>query len=118
MNYELKYDPTRDLIICQTSGVLNIVVVDKIITELHEMTKLCNCKKILNDLRMLDNISSVFDIYDIRKIVHHANLPSDCKLAFVVTQLTENYRFFETELVNSGQNIKIFTDLETAIAWL
>ena len=118
MTYELKYDPGRDLIICQTSGDFNIAVVEKLTAELYEIIKLYKCKKILNDLRQLDTVSSVFDVYDIRRIVRHAKIPSDCKRALLVTQLTENYRFFETDLVRSGQDVKFFTDLETALEWL
>ena len=118
MHYELEYDATRDLIICRTSGTFNIDVAEKMTADFDKSIKLYKCNKILIDLRELDIGSSVFDIYDFQKIVRHANIPFDGRLALVVTQITENYHVFETDSVDMGQHIKFFSALNKAVEWL
>lgn len=118
MDYELKYDPESDLIIAGLSGTLDLAVVERMSDELREIIELCSCKKVFNDLRKIDIIQSVFDIYDMLRIMRRAKIPVDCRRALVVTQITETYLFLETVSVNAGQQVKLFTDPEAARKWL
>ncbi|MDD2469230.1 MAG: hypothetical protein PHI97_35165, partial [Desulfobulbus sp.] len=76
------------------------------------------CLKVLNDLRGHCNLSSVFDVYEMSKMLTGAKMPRSCKRALVVNEITANFQFMEDTQVNAGYMVKLFTDPESALEWL
>jgi hypothetical protein len=118
MNYELKYDNERGLIVGRIQGKFDSSLVSRMAADLADLVHKHGCTRILNDLRRADITPSTVDIYLMPKVVHQANVPRICKRALVVRGPLENYLFLETVSVNVGQAVRIFTDPKDAIEWL
>ncbi|MDD2467897.1 MAG: hypothetical protein PHI97_28290 [Desulfobulbus sp.] len=118
MGYELKYDPERDIILGRVTGTLNSEIVKQMATEVQQMIHETKCLKVLNDLRCHHKLSSVFDIYEMPKMVTGAKIPKSCKRALVVNEITDNFQFMEDTQVNAGHMVKLFTDPKSALEWL
>lgn len=72
----------------------------------------------LNDLRKAKFKQSTFHIYNMPRIVAKQGVPSSSRRALVVPDTSEDFSFLETVSVNVGQQVKIFTDMDEALAWL
>jgi hypothetical protein len=73
---------------------------------------------LLNDLRGVERHLSLLDIYNLPKMSGEFGFPPRTKRAFVFSEDAKDYQFFETVSVNRGQLVKIFEDIDEALAWL
>jgi hypothetical protein len=118
MNYGLSYDEANKIIIGRIEGKVDAVLVKKMAVEVSEMFQKYNCNKILNDLREANLTKSIFDIYNIPRIINDSGIPVLSKRAIVVKEKTSDFKFLETASINVGHRLKIFTDYDMALDWL
>ncbi len=118
MNYELKYDEERNLIMGQVHGEFDSRVVAKMVSDLGAMIREHDCYRLLNDLRDAKITPETLDIYGMPRVIEKTREAVRCRRAILVTPPLEDFLFLETASVNMGQQIKIFTDEEAAIEWL
>lgn len=118
MKYEVSYDKERDLIVGRVEGDLNSALVKEMSSAVAEVVRKTGCCNILNDLRDARIASSAFDVYKMPGIINNQGVPNICKRALIVSEESKGFRFLETVSVNVGQQVRIFTDPESAIEWL
>jgi len=118
MKYEFKYDKERKFIIGHIYGEFDSSLVTKMSSDLVDMMHKYDCSRLLNDLRGAKITPETLDIYVMPKKVAQSREAIRCKRALLVNGSLKDYHFLETVSVNSGQQLKIFTDIDTAIDWL
>ena len=118
MKYELSYDEERDLIIGHVHGGFDSSFVAKMASELADLIREHGCYRLLNDLRDARITPSALEIYTMPRNVAKSKEAIKCRRALVVDGSPKDYRFLETVSENLAQQLKIFTDTDTAIDWL
>lgn len=118
MTYELSYDRERDLILGKVEGEIDSELVKKMAAEFAELVFSTGCQRLLNDLRKAHISGDAFDIYGMPRTVERHGVPFTCRRAWLVSGLSENFKFFETVSVNACQQVRVFNDLELALEWL
>ncbi|MDO9171154.1 MAG: hypothetical protein Q7W29_04905 [bacterium] len=118
MNFELWYDEDQDIIRGRVHGKLDAAVAKGVAGELAPLVRKHGCHRFLNDLREAQVTSSTLDLYSIPRVVKEAGVSGGIKRALVVTEITPDFDFLETTSVNVGNQVKLFTDPEAALAWL
>jgi len=118
MNYKLSYDENNKLIIGRIEGIVDAKLVKKMAVDLAALLQKHKCNKVLNDLRKASLTKSIFDIYNIPRIVDDSGVPLSSKRALVVKEKNSDFKFLETASVNIGHQLKIFTDFDDAVEWL
>ena len=63
-------------------------------------------------------MESFINIYDYPALAKSENIPIYLKMAILYLTDYDNFRFLETVCRNSGYNIRIFKDNNSAIEWL
>ena len=118
MGYELIFDDERKILVGRVMGKLEPSLVQQMAAELANMIQKHRCTKMLNDLREVEFPSSVYDIYNIPRLIGQAGVPLGCKRALLVNELAGDFRFLETASINIGHQVRIFSDMDEAVAWL
>ena len=118
MKYDLAYDEERDLIVGHVHDGLDASLALKMSSDLANLIRTHGCYRLLNDLRDAEITSSTLEIYAMPRAIAKFKEANRCKRALVVSGRLDNYRFLETVSLNIGQQLRIFTDIETAVDWL
>jgi hypothetical protein len=75
----------------------------------------------LVDLRTLDNVASLVDLYQLPDSYPVMNMPLNVKIALLVTpdhKDKDAIRFYETICVNRGWKVLASSDKDAALRWL
>ena len=105
-------------------GVIAAEHVSPIVAEVMTAVKHYGCYLFLGDYRNVDLQLSLGLLYEIPKLVFGETQRLDLqvgkfKRALVVSEiLYEKFKFLELVSLNRMQNVKIFTDMDEAKAWL
>lgn len=118
MPYEIKYDEANDCVICRMSGELRIPELLDFGANAAALLKEHDCWRLLNDMREVKKLPSVVDIYNLPRLVGESEFPQQAKRAVVFSKDEKDYQFLETVSVNRGQLLKVFDDIDDALAWL
>jgi len=77
-----------------------------------------NCYKCLIDFRNKNLIFSTTGPFSRSKILKEYKASRRIKFAWLIDEITEDVKFYQTVLVNRGWQVHMFTDYDQAIAWL
>ena len=115
----------KDLHIIETTyhGAVTMEEIKEFCLEIITVSKQHQCFMTLGDYRNAQVSISTLDIYQIPKMISasledQGAAPSRFKRAFVTSHSHEDFHFFETVTLNSGQNARIFETIEEARVWL
>ncbi|MFC1795063.1 hypothetical protein ACFL3Q_15940 [Planctomycetota bacterium] len=118
MPYEIAYDMEADCMMCRMFCKIDTPLVKAFTSDVVSLMDKHQCTRILNDLREADLSLSTFEIYDIPRLVTETSLKNWFPKALVVSKELDDYLFFESVSHNSGQNVKVFRDIDEAKSWL
>ena len=118
MDFEIKYSDEKKMILGRLRGDLDLAIIKKMAEELEKIVEARDCLKFLNDCRESIVPESIIDLFEIPKLVGEAGLNANCRCAIVVKDIRDQWEFLETISRNRGQQIRIFTDIDEADAWL
>ena len=77
-----------------------------------------NCYKCLIDHRNKNLIISTTGPFSRSKIFKEYKVSRRIKYAWLIDEITEDVKFYQTVLLNRGWQVHMFTDYDQAIAWL
>jgi hypothetical protein len=123
MPYTLTYDETGFIKLFY-EGDANLNDMKAIIANGVSLAIEKNCFKVLSDFRTMKLNLSVMDLFSIPKnqIIQsqELNVPfTKFRRAVIVPkEQFDKYKFFENVAVNRAHQIKVFIDLDEAMAWL
>ena len=123
MSHQVTYNPDSRLIESNVQGDLSLEEAKQLIAEIGVTAKENNCFLCLSDYREATMNLSTVEIYEIPGILAGslASMGVDAqkfKRAIVVGRSLEDFHFYETVSLNTGQNIKLFLDMDEARKWL
>lgn len=123
MNFSINYDEAGYiLVVCEGNLTLNDI--NEVFQQGAALAISRSCSLVLSDFRKMYLTLSVLDVYKLpeyfasrmRQMKASAN---KFKRALVLrTDQVAKYKFFETVSVNRSQDVRIFTDMDEARAWL
>jgi len=96
MNYTLKYNKERDLILGSIKGEFDSSLVKAMVADLEIIIQEQGCRKFLNDLRQAKITSSILEIYTMPKKIAEFKEAKNCKRAILVSGSQDDYKFLET----------------------
>jgi hypothetical protein len=123
MSHTVTYNSRLNLIETEIHGNLDLQEARDIMSEIGRMAKARACFSCLSDYRDATLDMSTVEIYDIpsllSEIVTSLGLSAhQFKRALVVDKGLENFHFLETVTYNSGQQSRLFHDIDAARKWL
>jgi hypothetical protein len=123
MPYTIIFNPETHVIESKFQGQLTFAEVKGFISEASLVAKEHGCLLFLSDYREAALSLSTMEIYEVPKIMKDtfASLginANHLKRAVVVANDLDDYLFYETVTVNSGQNAQVFYDIDKAKNWL
>jgi hypothetical protein len=123
MSHIIIYTSELHVVESRVQGELTLDEVKEIITEIAILAKEKACHLILSDFRETTLRLSMLQLYELPKIT--ANLFASlglnilrCKRALVAAEGLHDYSFYENVMVNRGQKVRVFTNMDKAKKWL
>lgn len=118
MPYTLAYDPEADLIVGSIQGAFNTALVQDYFRAVLTLAREKNCTRVLTDMRNSKPRMTVLEIDDLPRFAADLGLTPMVRRALVVADDFEDYAFYRSSSVIRKQNVRIFTDMDAAKAWL
>ena len=123
MSYTITHNSEAHVIETKVQGILAWDDARQIISNIIQVAKENNCFLCLSDYREAEIRLTTLEIYDVPKIISDISASQglraqDFKRAIIVKRDLKDFHFFETVTLNSGQNAKLFQDIDEAKKWL
>ena len=118
MPHQLSYDADTGILTARVSGIVDKSLVQSVASEMHAKTEKHKCTRFLNDYRHAYVDLSTLDVFGLPKLIESMGTDPRSRHAIVVKGMTPMIRFFETVTRNRGENVRVFTDMDQARAWL
>ncbi len=118
MSYEVSYDSESNIVRARIDGDIEIEEVTKFASDVVHTIIAHDCRCVLNDMRLATLKLSTTDIWNVPRIMEKAGMPPATRRALVTAEDNKDVSFAEVVSHNVGQNVKVFTDIEKAEAWL
>ncbi len=123
MSHTMTYNSELHIIEIKYQGIIRLEEVKETFSEAVRMIQEVNCFLTLGDYRNAEVNLSTMEIHQLPKIIADLLAPSGItpyklKRAFVVAKDLDDFHFFETVTQNSGQQARIFRNIEEAKKWL
>lgn len=123
MSHTVTYNSEECIIETKIVGALVLGEAKELIAQIVQVAKEKNCFLCLSDYREAELKLSIFEIYDTPKIITDVSASQELlsgrfKRAIVVKEVLQDFYFYETVTLNSGQNAKLFKNIDEAKEWL
>ncbi len=123
MPHTIAYNPELRIVETTVQGMMTLSDLKQYFAETARLASRHKCSHILADFRNVTPKISNTEIYELPQMI--VKIYGDTgvnaratRRAVVVAQRSSEYTFYETVTVNSGQNAKMFFDMEKAKEWL
>jgi hypothetical protein len=118
MKYEVSIDQDRRLIRIKVWGELTFESISEMTTEVSTAAAKHGFVHFLFDMRETTENADTMDAFFLAANPEERGLTRTHKRAIVHRSTNKLYRFFETVSVNRGYNVKLFTDIDSALEWI
>lgn len=119
MDFEITIAPGRRYVIAKPKRNLSKIIAHQVTKALSRVAEENNVDATLLDLRGRKSLSSTLEKYDFAyQDAQKLGMSRTGKHAVVVDALDKSLSFLETVMHNAGFNVKFFTDIKQAEAWL
>jgi hypothetical protein len=120
MKYKIYVSDDENYIILKVVGEINRQIAMKINLEAHSMGRELGINKYLVDVTKAKNTDSTMDSYDFvnKDMSTSEGIDFSARVATLVSPGDSSHDFIETVAINSGLNVRIFTDLNQALSYM
>lgn len=121
MPYTVSHIEDGNIICISARGHLTIEDYKKGSQEVVDMLKKHSSLRLFVDDRLLHNVASIADLYDLTHFFYEIELPLKLRIAILIginTTNTKDIVFFETACRNRGYNMQIFQSENEVFKWL
>lgn len=123
MAYIYNYLPEEEFFEVAFTGDVTLEELKRLINEIWEKIIKTGCKRILSNTLDANISLSILDFFELARYIFEFAKEKNIKLssfkrAYVGKKGLKTLRFYETVLLNRGQNMKLFHDREEARKWL
>ena len=117
-DWTIEHLPQENMLLVKTEGKMDVPSANAMVKAVAEAADEHQCFVHLIDHREMTFAFGLMDYYDRPHINEKLGVLRSFKTAMVFRQLTKDTRFMETVFQNRGYNLRHFTDIEEAKAWL
>ncbi len=122
MAWRVELEPQRRIIHVAYAGQVSQAEIRACVTRVIELMRSEHASHVLMDLGEAGEIeATTVDIVNLPAMYQALGLPGPFRQAIVVSSGAPSFdqaAFYETVCVNRGHAVKLFADLERALAWL
>ena len=117
---DIKYDSKNNIVVLRASIEPTMEEMKQDLNQILEMCEIENCKNVLIDATKTIKLPSIFNIHSFGTFMSKQALKLiKMRLAFTITdEISNDFNFFATVLVNRMVPVKIFKNLDDAKDWL
>jgi len=118
MSYTIDYNEENDFVCVTVTGDFSLASMREMASTVGAVLSERGSRRILNN--MLDTVltESVSEAYYMPAMALKHGVHRSVKRALVVKEITQEFLFLETVFLNSGNIVKMFTDIGDAKQWL
>ncbi len=119
MSFKVTISENSKYIIGKLDEPLDREAIQQLTKEYVKIINETGIKRILNDVRGVPDAMGIADGYEFAYTDTRAlNLPSDIRAAILTDPADKTHSFQETVAHNAGYRVKVFIDIDKAVAWL
>lgn len=123
MTHIVTYNLELGIIETSVQGKLTLSEAKELISEITECAIANKCFLCLSNYREATMEMSTFQIYEIPNVLSNIVTslglhPNKFKRAIIVEKDLHDFNFYETVSLNSGQNIRLFREIDEGKKWL
>ena len=121
MDWKIKYQKKNGIVWIKTSGIAGWEGSRKLTEEALECGRGNGSRRFLIDNRNLERALDTLEIDKLPDMLKEAGVTAEDRMALVYessSPLKDTYKFFRDVAYIASFNIKIFTDIDEAVAWL
>ena len=117
-DWTIEYLSNENIVSIKSKGQMDVNSANAMVKEIAEAAVKHQC-----NFHLIDHSESTFlfnlsDFYERPSINEGLGISRKFRTAMVFSQFTEDTRFMETVFSNRGYNLRHFTDIDEARAWL
>jgi hypothetical protein len=116
--WTIEYLSDENILFLKSKGQMDVPFANAMVKAIVEAAMEHQCSSHLIDHRETTFLFNLSDYYDRPSINEKLGISRKFKTAMIFAQLTEDTRFMETVFINRGYNLRHFTDIDKAKAWL
>jgi hypothetical protein len=117
-DWTIEHLPQENMLLVKTEGKMDVPSANAMVKAVADAAVETQCFVHLIDHRKMIFAIGPMDYYDRPHINEKLGVSRRFKTAMVFRQLTRDTRFMEAVFQNRGYNLRHFTDIEEAKAWL
>ena len=119
MSSIVEYNPELRIVQVKYVGRITGDELRKTTIEVLDLAKANSTTLFLIDVSELENVASIFDVYELPKLYGELDADGDSKIALIMpapdTAAAKDARFYETVCLNRGWQVKVFSERQEAI---
>jgi len=116
--WKIEHIPEENILFLKSRGQMDVQSANAMVREIAEAAAKYQCLSHLIDHRETIFAFNLSDFYDRPSINEGLGISRRFRTAMIFSELTQNTRFMETVFINRGYNLRHFTDIGEAKAWL
>ncbi len=116
----IKYDSKNNFIVMKTQGDASAERMIQAFNQIIELSEIENCKTVLLDATKTTKLPSIVNLHSVGTFFSKQSVKlSEISVAFVISdEISNDFRFFETVLINRGVYFNSFKNVDEAKDWL
>jgi len=116
--WKIKHQSKEDILLITSKGQMDVPSANAMVKAIAEAAVQYQCQTHIVDHRETIFLFNVSDYYDRPIINETLGISRKFKTAMLFSQLTDDTKFMETVFRNRGYNLRHFTNMDEAKAWL
>jgi hypothetical protein len=117
-DWTIEHLPQENMLLVKTMGQMDVPSANAMVKAVADAATKTQCYVHLIDHRETTFAFSLMDFFDRPRINEKLGVSRRFKTAMVFKELTTDTRFMETVFQNRSYNLRHFTDIDEAKAWL
>ncbi len=117
---DIKYNSNNNFIIMKAGIETSLEAMQQYFNQILEMSEIKDCKNVLIDATKTRKLPSIWNLHLVGTCMSKQALKlSKRRIAFAISDdISNNFKYFDNELVDKMENVHIFNNVYDAKKWL
>ena len=117
-DHTLSYDRQLDCVHVTFTGIVDLRVIQEVAPQVARLCAETGCRRILNDMSRAHIGITFMEAFKSPDIMDQSHIPRSIRRALIPPPDFPESQFLETISQNRGHNLKVFSSVSDATAWL
>ena len=117
-DHTLSYDRQLDCVHVTFTGIVDLRVIQEVAPQVARLCAETGCRRILNDMSRAHIGITFMEAFKSPDIMDQSHIPRSIRRALIPPPDFPESQFLETISQNRGHNLKVFSSVADATAWL